>query len=211
MASRRRSPDERAIADAWRAAKRADPSLTQRQFAAESFPAYVERRGKPRFRTVATRERDLRRILSGKDSRARVRPLSVQASDFMRAARRPSGPIEGVNVAVVDRNQRVIGYGNIALAPGMSIFDAWRLRNTDAGKRLARQIARAVRRNSPPHNVTEFRDPLTGRRVFARVIDSEIGSPAADPRIVVLRQLRDPDSDPDSSRYVGRFGFGSDR
>jgi hypothetical protein len=209
MASRRRrSADERTIADAWRAAKRADPSLTQRQFAAESFPAYVERHGKPRFRKVATRERDLRRILSGKDTRARVRPLAVQARDFVRAARRPGQPIEGVNVAVVDRRGRVVGFGNIALAPGMSIFDAHRLRDSEAGKRLARQIARAVRRNSPPHNVTEFRDPLTGRKVYARVIDSEIGSPAADPRIMVIRQLRDPDSNPDSYRYAGKFGFG---
>ena len=199
--ARRARHDRRAIADAWRRAKSDDPSLTQRQFAADAFPAYVERGGKRRFRSVETRARDLRRILSGKDTRARVRSIEDQSSDFMRAARGR----RGINVEVRDASGRITGYGNIILEPGMTTFDVYRLRNSPEGRRLARQIARKVRRQSPPHDVTEFEDPITGRRILSRVVSPDAGSPAGEQHIGNIRQLRDPSR----SNYVGRFGPGS--
>lgn len=198
--ARRSRHDRRAIADAWRRAKADDPSLTQRQFAADAFPAYVDRGGKRRFRSVETRARDLRRILSGKDTRARARSIEDQSTDFMRAARDQ----RAVNVEVRDSQGRITGYGNILLEPGMTTFDVYRLRNTPEGRRLARQIARKVRRNSPPHDVTEFEDPITGRRILSRVVSPDAGSPAGEQHIGAVRQLR-----PGVGRqFVGRFGPG---
>jgi hypothetical protein len=175
--------------------------LTQRQFAADAFPAYVERDGKRRFRSVETRARDLRRIISGKDTRARTRSIEDQSSDFMRAARDQ----RAVNVEVRDSQGRITGYGNIMLEPGMTTFDVYRLRNSPEGRRLARQIARKVRRNSPPHDVTEFEDPVTGRRILSRVVSPDVGSPAGEQHIGAVRQLR-PGVD---RQFVGRFGPGS--
>lgn len=198
MAGRRSSRDRRSITAAWRSAKEANPSLTQRQFAADAFPAYVERGGKRRFRSVETRARDLRRILSGKDTRARTRTIDEQSSDFMRAARQQ----RGVNVEIRDAQGRITGYGNILLEPGMSTFDVYRLKDSPEGRRLARQIARKVRRQSPPHDVTTVDDPVTGRTISSRVVSKDVGSPAGDQHIATIRQLR-PGVD---RRYVGKFG-----
>lgn len=196
--ARRRSPSERIIADAWRDAKAADPSLTQREFAAQAFPPYVERRGKRRYRSVETRARDLRRILSGKDTRARTRALGDQARDFVSAARRQTG----ANVEIRDAAGNIVGYGNVILPPGTSSFDLYRMRDSPEGRRLARQIARKVRRNSPPHEVETFTDPVTGRTIHARRVSKDVGSPAGEQHIGAIRQLRDPSK----ARYVGRFG-----
>lgn len=195
---RRSKADRRAIADAWRAAKRDNPRLTQREFASDAFPAYVERGGKRRFRSVETRARDLRRILSGKDTRARTRSIDDQASDFMRAAKQT----RAVNVEIRDGQGRIVGYGNIMLEPGMSTFDVYQLKDSPEGRRLARQIARKVRRQSPPHDVTEFEDPITGRKISSRVVSPDVGSPAGEQRIGTIKQLR-PGVE---RRFVGRFG-----
>jgi hypothetical protein len=119
----------------------------------------------------------------------------------MRAARGQ----RGINVEVRDSQGRITGYGNIMLEPGMTTFDVYRLRNSPEGRRLARQIARKVRRQSPPHDVTEFEDPVTGRRILSRVVSPDVGSPAGEQHIGNVRQLRDPSQ----SRYVGKFGPGS--
>lgn len=194
----RRDRSERIIADAWRDAKASDPSLTQSRFAAEAFPPYVERGGKRRYRSVETRARDLRRILSGKDTRARVRPLRQQAADFVKVARRQ----RGANVEIRNASGAIVGYGNVMLPPGTSSFDLYRLRDSPEGRRLARQIARKVRRGSPPHDVITIIDPVTGRKILSRRISPDAGSPAGEQHIGAIRQLRDPDK----ARYVGRFG-----
>lgn len=189
------------IARAWREARESNPGLTQREFAATAFPAEIKRGNRTIYRSVETRARDLRRILSGKDTRARVRPVEVQASEFVASARSTSRRPQVVNVEIRDSSDRITGYANVLIPPGTSTFDIYRIQKSPEGKQLARQIARQARRNSPPYDVDEITDPVTGRKIARKRVSKDAGSPAGEQRIARVRVL----SQPGKRRYVGRF------
>lgn len=118
----------------------------------------------------------------------------------MRAAREQ----RVVNVEVRDDQGRITGYANVLLEPGTTTFDLYKMRNTPEGKRLARQIARKARRNSPPYEIRTFTDPVTGRKISGRFVSPDAGSPAGEQHIGAIKQLR-PGVE---RRYAGRFGPG---
>jgi hypothetical protein len=192
---------ERRIVEAWTAAKGDDPTLTQREWAASAMPASVTRGKREVYRTPETRARDLRRILSGKDTRKRTRSLESQAHDFLRASQSSPRHPQVVNLELQDDSGRIIGYANVLLPPGTSTLDIYSMKDSPQGKQLAKQIARRARRDSPPYIVDTITDPITGRTIARQVVDPATGSPAGQPRIARVRSL----ARPSTRRYVGTF------
>lgn len=138
MASRR-PPDSASayIADAWRDAKRAQPSLTMGEFARRTFPPLVEqRRGEMRAWEERQGARLLGRIIRG-DAPTEARQL-LDASF--------------IDVANIEyRNEKgYVSYSNWLMPPGTSTFDAFRLQHSDAARWAGRMIARGRVRDSAP-------------------------------------------------------------
>ncbi len=192
---------ERRIMAAWTAAKADNPRLTQREWAAAAMPAQVKRGKRMVYRSPETRARDLRRILSGKDTRARTRSLDEQAQDFLRASQSSPRRPQVVNIELQDDQGRIIGFANVLLPPGASTLDIYTMKDTPQGRQLARQIARRARRDSPPYIVDTITDPVTGRKISRMRVADDAGSPAGQPTIARVRTL----SRPETRRYFGVF------